>query len=268
VIKRAASPHHSLEVRKMRRLFFAFSVVPLALTTGCQAKLVALGDIPDSSTEPTEIFDGGAGPDTGTGWETGVSTDSGLGWDTGVASDSGLSWDGSSRLCEAPDASPPDDAGPASCGCSRRPDATPTFACPPGDGSSTSALIGAAGGTLRLAGVATDVTFPPGAFSTPTNAAFTETTIPPPYDILDWSPVFRIEPAGVTLAVPARIEIPWQNNSGAVPAGLTLWYSPDGSCFSPVPGAYENAGFFQAATTTLGYFIAGVARDSSTASCP
>lgn len=242
----------------MRKLFFAFSVVPLALSTGCQAKLVALGDIPDSSTEPTEGFDAGAAPDTGVAWDTGVDSDAGL----------SVQWDGSSRLCEPPDAAPLDDAGPVACGCSRRPDATPTFACAPGDGSSASSLIGADGGTLRLAGPVTDVTFPPGAFAAPTTASFTETTIPPPYDILDWSPVYRIEPMGVTLAVPARLEIPWQNSSGAVPAGLTLWYSPDGSCFTPVPGAYENAGFFQAATTTLGYFVSGVARDSSTASCP
>ena len=207
-------------------------------------------------------------------------------------------------LCSVGDAGPPAtgadagppfdtdaDAGPSvdaeaavSCGCTRRPGAGNSFQCPAGIGEYSSATIGASGGTVSLqgrqgvaSGVAAQLAFPATAIGTPTALKLIETAIAPPQDLLDWSPVYLVEPAGLTLAARTPIQLPW--GSGPLPspqsgpsvtiaAGLAIWFSPDGTCFTRVPDSYTNAGFEQGSVTQLGYFIVGAARTAASAACP
>jgi hypothetical protein len=119
-----------------------------------------------------------------------------------------------------------------------------------------------------VSGVDAQISIPPTAIATTTTVTLTETAIPPPHDFLDWSPVYRIDPVGLALAARAPVQFPWSNLSGSVAGGLAIWFSPDGSCFTPLADSYVNAGFNMASTTQLGYFIVAAARSPSAASCP
>jgi hypothetical protein len=182
-----------------------------------------------------------------------------------------------------PEAGPAVDAA-APCNCTRRPGAGNTLDCPAGVGEYNESTIGPGGGTIQLqglqfaaSGVAAELDFAPTAISTPTDIKLIETNIPPPQDLLDWSPVYLVEPAGLALSVRTPIRLPW--SSGPVPSsqsgptavttpGLSIWYSPDGSCFTRVADSYTNAGFEQGSVTQLGYFVVGTPRTAATASCP
>ena len=48
-------------------------------------------------------------------------------------------------------------------------------------------------------GVAASIDFAPGAVQTPTGVTLIETSIAPPDNILDWSPVYAAEPIGLAL---------------------------------------------------------------------
>lgn len=182
-------------------------------------------------------------------------------------------------LCAAGDggdAGGPSDASAAAgaCGCTRRPGAGSSFQCPAGLGEATRATIGPAGGTVSLeglqgkaSGVQAELQLPPTAVSAPTTITLIETAIPPPSDLLDWSPVYLAEPAGLALVARTPVQFPWSNASGTA-QGLAIWSSPDGVCFTRVPDSYTNAGFEQGSTTQLGYFIVGAPRTPSAASCP
>ena len=109
-----------------------------------------------------------------------------------------------------------------SCGCTRRPGAGNTSQCPAGLGEYGSATIGPSGGSVQVqgrqgvaSGVAAQLAFPPTAIATPTDIKLIETAIPPPQDVLDWSPVYLAEPAGLTLAERTPIQLPW--GSGPFP---------------------------------------------------
>jgi hypothetical protein len=183
------------------------------------------------------------------------------------------------------EAGPPTDASSAvSCPCTRRPGAGDSLECPAGVGEYSPSTIGPGGGTVQVqgrqgaaSGVAAELDFPPTAIAEPTDIKLIETNIPPPQDLLDWSPVYLVEPAGLALSVRTPISLPW--SSGPVPspesgpiamsaAGLSIWFSADGSCFTRVSDSYTNAGFEQGSTTQLGYFIVGAPRTAATASCP
>jgi hypothetical protein len=172
----------------------------------------------------------------------------------------------------------------ASCACTRRPGAGSSLQCPAGVGEYSESTIGPAGGTVQVqgrqfaaSGVAAELDFPPTAIAMPTDIKLIETNIPPPQDFIDWSPVYLVEPAGLALSVRTPMRLPW--SSGPVPspqsgptavtaAGLSIWFSADGSCFTRVSDSYTNAGFEQGSVTQLGYFIVGTPRTGATASCP
>jgi hypothetical protein len=218
-----------------------------------------------SSTPETLTIDGGVGglcsaADAGTGQVTGD--------DAGSSSDANG---------DAP-------AAAVSCGCTRRPGTGNSFQCPAGIGEYSTATIGASGGTVQVqgrqgiaSGVPAQLSFPVGAITTPTDVTLIETAIAPPQDLLDWSPVYLVEPAGLTLAVRTPIEFPWSSGSSptsqggpssTTTTGLALWFSADGTCFTRVPDSYTNAGFEEGSTTQLGYFIVGTPRTAATATCP
>jgi hypothetical protein len=214
-----------------------------------------------------------------------IALDSGVGGLCSVA-DAGNSSTGA-------DAGPPGDAegvGPlldaeaaVSCGCTRRPGPGNTSECPAGLGEYGSATIGPGGGNVqvqgrqgRASGVVAQLAFPPTAIATPTDVTLIETAIPPPQDLLDWSPVYLAEPAGLALAARTPVQLPWssgpfpasQGPSTTTAAGLSIWYSADGACFTRLADSYTNAGFEQGSTTQLGYFIVGVPRTAAATTCP
>ncbi len=136
-----------------------------------------------------------------------------------------------------------DGGGPSWCGCTRRPDAQESFQCPRGVGELATANIGASGGSVELtghqgivSGVSAKVDFPPTALASPLEITLIETAIPPPQDLIDWSPVYRLEPLGAALATAAAVRLPWSNSVANVP-GLSVWASPDGTCFTRMPSS-------------------------------
>ncbi len=120
-------------------------------------------------------------------------------------------------------------------------------------------------------GVAAEVDFPPGAVASTTDVTLIETGIAPPLDLLDWSPVYLVQPAGLVLGFPARIDLPWSNGTLAgsmTPSDLAIWFSPDGTCFTRLSDFADNAGFEMGTLPQLGYLIVASPRAASTASCP
>jgi|GEM_PF-3552711 len=161
------------------------------------------------------------------------------------------------------------------CICTRR-DAVPNGSCAKGANETASATIGAAGGTLTLmgqqgkaSGVAFSIEFPPGAIATDTLITVTETSIPPPAGMVDWSPVFRVEPAELVLAAPAKLRVPWSQGRGQSYGGPQLFWSTDSSTctLEKLPSSYVNAGFNQANVGRLGYAISGYPNLGSATFC-
>jgi hypothetical protein len=156
--------------------------------------------------------------------------------------------------------------------------------CPAGVGQFSEATIGPAGGSVTLqgrqgmvSGIAAEFDFPPNAIATTVNIKLTETNIPPPQEVLDWSPVYRVDPVGLALSVSTPMKLPWSGAPlGSSEAGtgwvtvpaLSIWFSPDGTTFTPISDSYTNAGFEQGSATQLGYFVVGAPRTPATASCP
>ncbi len=170
-----------------------------------------------------------------------------------------------------------------SCGCTRRPGAGNASECPAGVGEYGSATMGPVGGNVQVrgrqgieSGVVAQLAFPPTAIVTPTDIKLIETAIPPPQDLLDWSPVYLAEPAGLSLAARTPIQLPWSSGPFPAPqgpsvttaAGLSIWFSADGTCFTRLPDSSTNAGFEQGSVTQLGYFIVGVPRTAASSTCP
>jgi hypothetical protein len=224
----------------------------------------------DSDTSDTASGDDGGADDTGTDSSAPILLDP----DASVGG-----------LCVVVEAGDPfeagggDEAGPGgdggvnvTCGCTRRPGVGNSFQCPAGVGEYSSASVGPAGGTVALqgrqgveSGASAQVTFAPGAIASPATITLIETAIAPPYDLLDWSPVYLVEPAGLALASPATLQLP-ASNSLSTAGDLSIWFSPDGSCFTRVADSYTNAGFMQGSTRQLGYLMVGAPRATST--CP
>ena len=189
-------------------------------------------------------------------------------------------------LCASVDAGGTSDTADAqaACWCTRRPGpGTSFFTCPPGIGDNASvtldpqstavAAVTVEGRQGVASGVPASIQFAPGAVQSPTEVTLIETSIAPPVDITDWSPVYAVQPLGLALDSSAKISLPWSNGiSGSnvvnVPPDLAIWFSADGSCFTRLPSSTDNAGFNTGMISQLGYFIVGDPRTSATASCP
>jgi hypothetical protein len=146
-----------------------------------------------------------------------------------------------------------------------------------GAGKTVYASIGPAGGSLILLGqqsassnVPFAIKFPPGAFATDTRISATETDIPPPKGFIDFSPVYLVEPRGLTLAKVAALQIPWSSNISTIAPGSLSIYARNesGSCaFQPLVDSYTNAGFEQASLTSLGYLFVGIPSAGDPSQC-
>src|SRR5262245_8971366 len=80
---------------------------------------------------------------------------------------------------------------------------------PPPDGGAN-ATIGAEGGRLAVPGLTLEV--PPGAVAAATAFRVTRLDTPPPEPLTAFSPVFRLEPAGISFARPVRLTIEYQGD--------------------------------------------------------
>lgn len=89
---------------------------------------------------------------------------------------------------------------------------------------SARAVIDANGGTVTLQGATLEV--PAGALTTATEIALVATTADPPAGYRGFSKVFRVEPDGLALAVPAIVTLPF---SGDAKLATLFWSRPDGA---------------------------------------
>jgi hypothetical protein len=143
-----------------------------------------------------------------------------------------------------------------------------------GVGEAVTIPIGFGGGDVSLqgrqgtqSGTFVEVAFPPTALPTETNITLIETTIAPPADLIDWSPVYRIEPLGLALGASTPVQVPF-SNFALQTEPLAIWFSPDGGCFTRLTDSYVNAGFMEASLHQLGYFLVAEERSGPNADCP
>jgi hypothetical protein len=186
-----------------------------------------------------------------------------------------------------------DDAGaggsaplpPAECPCTRRPGVGQSTgagiyaACAVGSGDRTTInvtpdggdyFLGASellcGAQARASGVNFELIVPPNAVSVSTTLTLTETKLPPPSEYVDGSPVYSIEPAGLTFAAPIAINVPFGALNGVQPA-FSIYVS-NGAAFTRAADSYMNAGFMQGSITQTGELFVGVPKTAAERSCP
>jgi hypothetical protein len=151
------------------------------------------------------------------------------------------------------------------CPCSRRPGENNSFKCPRGTGEVATAAIGPEGGTLSLGGtaatrgIAFSLEIPPNALAETVVLSVTESTLPPPPPYIDWSPIYDLQPAGLTLPIPAKLTVPLTNVDGVIPFDVSVNLSADcGQSYSRLPDSYEGV----TSLWTLGPVFAGYPRTS------
>lgn len=163
-----------------------------------------------------------------------------------------------------------------SCVCTRR-DAVPNGQCTKGVGETVTATIGPSGGSVMLhgrQGTPSNIPFylnvPPTALSTDTVIRVTETTIPPPAGMVDWSPVYLVEPVGLVFATPVSMQMPMSNGRGMseFDSRLSIFWSGAQTCsLERLPSSTPNAGYITASIIRGGYVVAGYAQQGSVPSC-
>lgn len=165
-----------------------------------------------------------------------------------------------------------------SCVCTRR-DAVPAGNCYRGTGHSSSATIGPEGGTLKIEREPGDpskrelpdrftIRFPPGAILTPTLITVTELADPPPADLVDWSPMYRIEPVGLRFEVPAEVKVRISQGTGPTLFRPALFWSSSSDCrLERLPGSSVGTNIIQGQVGRLGFAISGYAKKGDSEAC-
>lgn len=162
------------------------------------------------------------------------------------------------------------------CPCSRRPGANNSFMCAMGVGETMTQRVGLAGGQVALQaqqGTASGVDFridvPPNSWQEDLAVRITETAHAPPAGLVDYSPIYRVEPTDVDAQFPMRLRVPFGGNDGELPGTLAIYVAADpAGPFERIPDSYINAGFLQGSTTRFGAFIAASPRTPELAACP
>ena len=145
--------------------------------------------------------------------------------------------------------------------------------CPAGIDESTAMVVGPAGGKLTLAGrqgngVPSSLTIPPKAFDRDVTITLVETSIPPPKEFVDWSPIWEVLPSCLTSFSRMTLRLPYSNRDGLV-GPITIYHAKDrNSPFVPLPEVYGNAGFGDGAITEGGLFFVGYPKSPGQANCP
>ncbi len=166
--------------------------------------------------------------------------------------------------------------GEVACPCSRRPGANNSSMCAIGLGETMTRVVGPGGGDLSLhgqqgasSGVDFRIDILPESLSEDVEVQITETTDPPPVDLVDYSPIYRVEPTDVGAQFPIDLTIPYGGNDGIIPATLAIYVATHSAGpFEALPDSYINAGFLQGSTTRFGVFLAGSTRTPDLAGCP
>jgi hypothetical protein len=132
--------------------------------------------------------------------------------------------------------------------------------------------IGPEGGTVELVGqqsvVPISLDIPPTALDAPTTIVVTETDTAPPEGFVDYSPVYRIEPARTEFAVRAEIMVPYGNMTTLINNSLSIYQAlDDSSRFERISDSYINAGFLQGSLTRTGLVFAGYPEMDSDPAC-
>jgi hypothetical protein len=170
-------------------------------------------------------------------------------------------------------------SGGGVCPCSRRPGVNNSSKCAVGVGEATTQLIGPEGGVVALharqgisSGVDFRVEIPPGMLPVGVEIRITEMAAPPPADLVDFSPIYRVEPVLDVIRTgpfPIKMTVPYGNNDGEVPASLGIYFRPYESLpFEPIRDSYINAGFLQGTWERTGMFLAAHPRTPGQANCP
>jgi hypothetical protein len=170
---------------------------------------------------------------------------------------------------------PPSDVPPEwGCPCTRRPGPGNAEPCAQGVGQMATGRIGPGGGTLVLTGQqglsngdGAKLDVPSGALPGDVLISIVELGQAPPGSLVDYSPIYSFEPSDLTFAVPATFHIPWGSTTPA-PAGLTAFWSPCNGVFHYVSDVTVGATTVDGTTSSLGWVVVGVAKGSSTQSCP
>jgi hypothetical protein len=162
---------------------------------------------------------------------------------------------------------------PLDCPCTRRPGIGNCFICPMGKGQSNSAIGSARVGVSLVlyaqqgAGVPFFLTVPPRALPSDVRITVTETTIAPPFDYVDYSPVYVIE-SSLPALLPMQLLVPYSNKSGDV-ANLAIYYASDPSGpFSRVADSNVSAGFIEGSISQFGALFVGYPKAPGQLSCP
>ncbi len=93
----------------------------------------------------------------------------------------------------------------------------------PGSSTTASAMIGAAGGTLRVDGAV--LTIPPAALTSAVLITLTRTAGAPPAEVVDATPLYQLLPVGQTFAVPVSLALTFPS---APPAAVAMFWSKAG----------------------------------------
>ena len=162
--------------------------------------------------------------------------------------------------------------GMAECYCTRRPGPGVSLKCPAGVDQSTSGVIGPAGGKISLIGQqfgGCQLTVPPKAFDKEVTVVITETSTPPPKEFFDWSPIYEVQPIGVTSSSLMALRLPYANRDGLVPRTIAVYHAKDKvGPFTQVSDFYINAGFTDAGITEFGFFFVGDLKSPAQSACP
>lgn len=160
------------------------------------------------------------------------------------------------------------------CPCSRRPGAFNSFQCAMGVGETLTMDVGPAGGVLvieaqqgKSSGANFQLEVPPNALLDEVTVTLTETSEPPPRDLIDYSPVYLVEPTDVTVRFPMKLTVPFGSNIGWESLAIYVADNVDGP-FEPIGDSYTNAGFMQGSTTRFGAFLVAGRRPAALADCP
>jgi hypothetical protein len=154
-----------------------------------------------------------------------------------------------------------------------------SWKCAVGVGETTTQVIGPEGGVVALharqgisSGVGFRVEIPPGLLPERVEIRITEMAAPPPADLVDFSPIYHVEPDLDVIRTgqsSIKLTLPYGNNDGEIPASLGVYFRPDATLpFEPIPDSYINAGFLQGTWERTGMFLAAHPRTPNQTTCP
>jgi len=171
--------------------------------------------------------------------------------------------------CQDAGGPPPSDGGNpnlTSCPCSRSLDSAPSMWCPRGADVAVTATLGPQGGTVTLDGTPDTLGVPfqiqiyPNSLTATTDITLRELSVSPPAGFTDFSPIYEIDPPGLTFEQGGAIQV----NEVNVANGRVSWQdlaiyaaeSADGP-WRKLDDQQPNAGFTTATLLSTGFFFIG-----------